>query len=223
MDITKPLFVLSRYNEDPSWILEYTDNYIIFNKGEPLEEKFKSKQVPNIGGNQYDISWFVWNHYENLPDIMIFVQAFPWDHCNREKFDKLIDNKFFTPLESYEHVDTSPGTWMRLTPEGGFMEKNNSWYISAHNSTHDMGCRYHSYDQFMHKYFENYEREEYIRFSPGSQYLVTKKDVKGYPKEFWKSLALELPKKSTTEANIVERALWYILTNKYRLKEGPLT
>jgi hypothetical protein len=221
MNTEIPFFILSRYDEDASWVLDYTDNYIILNKGAPVEGGFKSINLPNIGGNQFDISWFIWQNYDNLPDIMIFTQAFPWDHCNRDKFDSLIKNKFLTPLESYEHLENTYAH--RIDESGGYNEINNSWYIGAHNSTYNISCRYSSYDEFMHKYFEDYKRQEYIRFSPGSQYLVTKEDVMKYPMNFWKLLSLELPEKSMTEAHIVERALLYILSGKYKLREEEKT
>ena len=51
----KAFLIISRFNEDISWINNYTSNYIIYNKGENLPETYKQKMVPNFGGNQYDI------------------------------------------------------------------------------------------------------------------------------------------------------------------------
>tara|TARA_R110000824_G_scaffold363132_1_gene551155 strand:- start:4985 stop:5650 length:666 start_codon:yes stop_codon:yes gene_type:complete len=214
----KPFFIVSRFKEDPSWIKEYTDNYIIYNKGDDLDDSFNIKVMPNTGGNQYDIAHFIYQNYENLPELMAFVQGEPWDHCNREKFDKIISNDSFTSLESYEHVDTSPGSAMRLTSEGEYMEINNSWFIPAHNSTHNQICSYPSFDIFMHSIFENYGGNDYIRFSPGSQYLVEKKQALHYSKKFWEYLMGVLPKNNMTEAHIVERSLWYILTGAYEVR-----
>ena len=207
----KAFFIISRFREDPSWIREYTDDYIIYNKGELLDEALNVKIMPNTGGNQYDIAHFIHENYDNLPQLMAFVQGEPWDHCNREKFDKIIYNESFTALESYEHVDTSPGSAMRLDENGGYMEINNSWFIPAHNSTHNQTCTYSSLDHFMNTIFVGYSRPQYVRFAPGSQYIIEKKQALRYSKRFWRHLMSVLPKNNMTEAHIVERSLIMIL------------
>jgi hypothetical protein len=220
MDTLKPFFVVSRFKEDPSWIKEYTNNYIIYNKGEELDESFNVKVMPNIGANQYDIFHFIYHNYEDLPDLTAFVQGEPWDHCNREKFDKIIHNEFFTALESFEHVDTSPGSGMRLDNQGGYMEINNSWYIVSHNSTHGITCQYPSYHNFMNEMFKDYENPPYVRFTPGSQYLVPKENVLRYSKKFWKFIMNKFPETPLpTEGHIIERSLYYIFTGKYKEQE----
>jgi hypothetical protein len=212
----KPFFVLSRYEEDPSWIKEYTENYIIYNKGPALDDSFNTKSMPNIGGNQYDIAHFIYDNYDNLPEFMAFLQAFPWDHCNREKFDKIIYNEHFTSLESYEHLENTHAHIKDR--DGGYMEINNSWYIPAHNRTYGLTCKYKSYHEFMQILFRNYDFPNYIRFAPGSQYLIAKNDALRHSKKFWKFIIDELPRNSMTEAHIVERSMLYILTGKYTVR-----
>jgi hypothetical protein len=210
----KAFFILSRYAEDPSWVKEYTKNYIIYNKGLPIEN-FNSKEMPNTGGNQYDIAHFIYENYQNLPQLMAFVQGEPFDHCNKIKFDKIIYNEFFTSLESYEHVDTSSESAMRLTEDGEYLEINNDWYIAAHNKTYSLRCKYKSLDKFMRKLFIKYERPEYVRFAPGSQYIIEREQALHYSKKFWAFLMSVLPKRNMTEAHIVERSLHMILTAKF--------
>jgi len=214
----KAFFVISRYQEDPSWIDEYTDNYIIYNKGSPLDKAFNVKVMPNTGGNQYDIAHFIHENYDNLPEIIAFVQGEPWDHCNKDKFNNIIYNEFFTSLESYEHVDISPSSWMRLTEDGEFMELNNSWYIGPHNATHNQTCAYSSFNHFMNTIFINYNGPMYIKFAPGSQYIIEKKQALQYPKSFWNNLMSILPKNHMTEAHIIERAMWHIFNGTYKIK-----
>jgi hypothetical protein len=203
-------FIISRYKEDVSWIKEYTDNYIIYNKGEKLDSRYKSIELDNIGNNQYDIFHYIYTNYENLPDMMLFLQGHPFDHCKKEKFDKIIYNDKFTPFESYE--DLIHGHASKADIDGGYMERNDCWYISAHNQTHNITCIYRSYDEFMNKYFSDYIHVDWIRFTPGSQYMVEKKQILKYSRDFWKSLMEELPFNNMTEGHIIERSLLYILT-----------
>lgn len=212
----KSFFIVSRYNEDVDWIHQYTDNYVIYNKGEFLEEK-NVINVPNHGGNQFDIFRFAHENYYSLPETMVFVQANPFDHCKKETFDKMIYNEKFTSIEDYSHIPES--SVHKKSDNGGYMEINNSWYISAHNGTWGLTCKYESFDDFMHKYFKNYKHIDFIRFCPGSQYIIERDQIQRYPLAFWSMMMSELPEKNMTEAHIIERALWYILTGAYDLRE----
>jgi hypothetical protein len=60
MNTSVPSFlVVSRFNEDISWINNYTSNYIIYNKGEELPSEYNQIMAPNFGGNQYDIFRYI--------------------------------------------------------------------------------------------------------------------------------------------------------------------
>ena len=220
----KPILIISRYNEDVSWIKEYEDkyDYIIYNKGEALPNNhpelclcgYNFINVENIGGNQRDIFQYIHDNYDHLLEIMIFIQAYPFDHRKKETFDTLIHNNKLTALEDYSHITDHSATLsgaQKLDIDGGYMEINNSWYIQAHNSSHNRSCRWSTFDEFMDEHFNNYIREDYNRFTPGSQYLITKDIAKHYPKEFWAYLRDILCKNYMTEAHIVERALLKIL------------
>jgi len=215
--MVEKLFVVSRYKEDYNWITEYTNDYLIYNKGEPIEDDAHIVNTENIGGNQRDITKFCYENYDNLPDITIFIQAFPFDHCKKEVFDQLIQNTEFTALEYYG--STPSNNWETRYANGEFGEINNSWYINAHNSSNNQTCRYSGFDEFMNKYFEDYRRVDFVRFAPGSQYLVPKESVLQYPKKFWEALMNELNSKTPTEGHIIERSFWYIFTDSYRLRK----
>jgi len=213
----KALIVLSRYNEDFEWITKYTDNYLIYNKGQKIEGDFKVLDVDNIGNNQRDIFHFIYSNYENLPDVMAFIQAFPFDHCNEDKFKRIIYNEELTAIESYENLN--PNGASRNDIDGGYMEFNNSWYIHAHNSTFKQICKYDSFDHFMSTIFKNYQHVPWIRFSPGSQCLFPNKVALHYSKKFWKHMMDELPRNNMTEGHIIERSLWTILKGELEVVE----
>lgn len=202
------MIVISRYNEDVSWLDEYNFDYIIYNKGDELDNKYNHINVENIGGNQRDIFQYIVDNYDNLPEVIGFIQANPFDHCNKNKFDKIINNNFFTSLESYE--DIIQGDSQILDENNEYMEINNSWYISSHNNSYNQSCRYSSFDVFMNSIFTNYQSKGWNKFSPGSQYIITKQIAKYYSKTFWKYLMDLLDKNFITEGHIIERSLWMI-------------
>mgnify|MGYP006054825089 CR=1 FL=1 len=220
---TNVLFVVSRYNEDLRWLEIFTDNYLIINKGQNnLSYIFANKfQRPNYGGNQYDICQFIVDNYDNLPELMCFVQGFPFDHCHKDVSHQLVNNTSFTALESYGGIPE--GEYHKKDVDGGYMEPNNSWYIAAHNEkllseNKEITCKFDSYDDFMHSLFSDYQPLDFIRFTPGSQYIVTKQDCLHYSKAFWQRLMAFLPKTDVnggTEAHLLERALFYIFKDKF--------
>lgn len=217
---TNILLVISRYNENVDWVNEFTDNYSVINKGEDLVDMHCIRR-PNYGGNQYDICRFIIDNYEQLPEIICFVQGWPFDHCHKDVFIKLINNTLFTPLESLGSLPETEAHKKDI--DGGYMEKNDSWYINAHNQkllseNKEITCKFDSYDDFMHSLFSDYEHLDFIRFTPGSQYIVTKSDCLHYSKAFWKKLLDFLPTTNVnggTEAHLLERALFYIFKGKY--------
>lgn len=204
----KAFFVISRYSEDISWINDFNFDYIIYNKGEKIEGAYNVLDIENIGNNQRDIFKYIIDNYDNLPDVIGFIQGNPFDHCKIEKFNKIMNNEHFTALESFEGITCNP--YQKLSNDGGYMEINNSWYISAHNSTHNQDCKYSSFDDFMYNTFINYTRSDWNRFTPGSQYIITKEIATFYSKKFWEFLRDILYKNNMTEGHIIERALWMI-------------
>jgi len=216
--------VISRYNENVDWLKEYTPlDALIINKGEqpfhPYSYDNNIEVIPalNLGGNQRDICWFAYTHYEYLPKLIAFIQAYPFDHCKKEIFDERIYQKTFTKLEYYGIIPSN--NFERRTTDGGFAEINNSWYIDAHNKSKNQTCSFHSFDHFMYTYFSDYNHLDVVVFSPGSQYIVEKEQILQYPRVFWKELMEMLNTKSPTEGHIIERALFYIFAGTYKLRE----
>jgi hypothetical protein len=76
--------IVSRYNEDVSWLSEFYDNYRIFlyNKGDHIEG---SINLPNVGreGSTY-LTHIIYN-YDNLDDWVFFTQGNPFDHVRNYK------------------------------------------------------------------------------------------------------------------------------------------
>lgn len=156
----------------------------------------------------------MYDNYENLPDAVAFLQGCPFDHCKRDIFDRLIYNATFTPLEYYG--STPANDWEMRTKEGGFMEINNSWYIKQHNMVTNMTCKYNNFDEFMNEKYINYKHLDWLRFSPGAQYLVEKSRILFYPKAFYKDIMEELGvANNQTEQYVVERSLHIMWSNTY--------
>jgi hypothetical protein len=204
----KSFLVISRFSEDVNWLNDLTDNYIIYNKGNQLEG-FNQKIVPNIGGNQYDIFSFIYENYDNLPDLITFMQGDPFDHCLKPRFDKLIYNESFTPLFGDKNY-----------PDGNYSEYNNNWYIIPTMISKNVECIFKSFDEYMNIIFSDYTHLDTLIFPPGSQIIVEKERCLYYSKDFWKKLMSFFPNDTNSnggaEAHIIERSIQIIFENKFK-------
>jgi hypothetical protein len=212
----KAFIVISRYTEDVSWINQLTDDYIIYNKGEELSSEYKQIMTPNFGANQYDIFRFIYDNYDNLPDLIAFVQGDPFDHCLLDRFNSLIHNEYFTLLFGD-----------RSYPDGNYggapyWETNDSWYINRDFNAHKPKCKFENFHEYAHHLFEDYIPLSNITFPPGSQFIVEKERCLYYSRNFWKKLmeviCQEIGMNGGKEAHIVERSMQIIFENKYKEK-----
>lgn len=215
----KAFFVVSEWNNDISWIEEYTDDYVVYDKSNTLEKTDKIIKCENVGHNLHDIFHFIYNNYENLPEYVAFLEGNPWDHCNREKFNRIIYNEWFTPLESYEHYADYHAAIK--ASDAGFQEINNNWYIISHPRRSE--SIFQSYNEALNYVFKNPYHPQFVRFAPGAMYIVERKHLLHYPKNFWKNLLSMVSKHSNqTEAYIFERMLWTIFICCFEPSENML-
>jgi hypothetical protein len=69
--------VVSRYNEDITWLLPFKEITIIYNKGDNhnLLNKFTTIQLENVGRESHTYLYHIIKNYDNLADKTIFFQG----------------------------------------------------------------------------------------------------------------------------------------------------
>jgi len=127
--------IVSRYEEDISWLSEFSDYRIfLYNKGEPIEG---SINLPNVGreGNTY-LTHIIKN-YDNLGEWVFFTQGHPFDHVRNYKevlkeFPNITKSVVFE--KPNELLFFSDGPFKRVlhsrpngTPHHGGMDINGVW------------------------------------------------------------------------------------------------
>jgi hypothetical protein len=215
--------VISRYKEDLNWLNNATFQGLIINKGLDVKignSDFIIEQRSNYGANQYDLCDYIYQNYEQLPDLMMFLQGNPFDHCSEHVLYHKVSLRQPCFLDDAAFTAKPNSGWRRsLEIDGGFSEKNNSWYIAEVNKMvlnkfNFITCQFATYDEFMSTIFQDYSRLEWLRFSPGSQYIVSSCQCRRYTKNFWKILRDFIPRlegmNGGVEAHILERALGII-------------
>ena len=192
-------FIISRYNHDMSWLEDYPDaEVVMYDRSEiPL---FGAIVVPNIGTDISDKLSFIIDNYDKLPDVAIYTKANLFKYISKEEFDKVKDNKTFTPLLTQHHKTVMPIAYYE---NGMYYEVNNRWFLM------EAPCKYiYEYDALIGNAFRY---QAYKPFAPGSNYILPKETILKYPKDFYEKLRLLLSyTRYPGEAFLLERDLYNI-------------
>ena len=189
-------YVVSRYNQDISWLSSYTDDYVLYDRSEePIEGSIK---VANIGSDLLDKFGFIVDNYEALPDVAVYTKANLFKYITPEEFDAVKDNKTFTPLLTQYHKVYEP--ICRYNADGMYEEINNLWFLGAHPVKHDP---YELMDLL------GTRNQEYVQFAPGSNYILPKENILKHSKEFYAKILTYIDyDRYPGECQILERALY---------------
>ena len=169
-------FVISRYNNDISWLNDYPNSEcIVYDRSDNGTVVTNAIVMPNIGTDLYDKFTFIIDNYDNLPDVAVYTKANLWKYISKEEFDLVKDNQTFTPLLTKNHKVKEGVSFYK---DGMYHEINNYWYLGAHPAWH------------FREITEMFEmgKREYNVFAPGSNYILPKENILKHSKEFYERL-----------------------------------
>ncbi len=204
--MVKPFFCISYFNGDISWVESVcNNNYVIYAKcTSPSGAPSGSIIVPNVGYNIYSYLCYIIDNYEKLPELIVFCKNNVFErHVSRELFEKMCEREIFTPIEE-------PGRWNRLafpvsgiSSDGGFLELNNSWYVSNYDRLY-----FQNFDSYYDFIFDGAHHPDFLRFAPGANYLVPRANVLLRSKNFYINLRKFVAHSQySCESHFVERSL----------------
>ncbi len=186
-------------------ILKYAkDDYVLYDRSDDVRvwQYDNAITVPNIGSDIYDKFTYIIDHYDNLPDVACYTKANLFKYITEEEFKKVKDNKTFTPLLTKNHEEKFGVSF--YSPDGMYNEINNRWFLGPHPCKH-LGRADELFALL------NLNDKEYLKFAPGSNYIVPKENILKHPKEFYIKLHSYLDwAVYPGEAQIMERALYYL-------------
>lgn len=197
-------YIISRYNHDISWLKDYTDDVVMYDRSdkEPIAEG--AIQVPNIGTDIYDKLTYIIDNYDNLPDVAVYTKANLFKYITKEEFDMVKDNKTFTPLLTKNHKvynDESGSPVCFYDNIGMFNEVNNFWYLYPHPA------------KFAPPIIDFFKMKErlYNQFAPGSNYIIPKENILKHPRALYEQLRSYLDWDIYPgDAQLIERNLYYL-------------
>lgn len=198
-------FCISHFNGDISWVKNIKkENYIIYNKSGNNIDQITSNyiSIDNVGYNIYSYLKFIIDNYENLPSVIVFCKDNIFTrHISIESFIGLINRKSFTCLENDSLGGDFPVN-LKIS-DNGFVEINNSWY------KFDFPRKYFSeYNEFYSYIFEDCNLPDFIRFTPGANFIVPKENILLRSKYFYKNLINFINySKLSCESHFLERSL----------------
>jgi len=223
MKIKNNFLLVSNYNNDISWISEYTNDYLIYNKSEDakIPANINPKKViksKNVGYNFYDYFTFIIDNYDNLPENIIFAKGniFP-RHITQSYFEKVMNNTYFTTIEDCKtYTPEFPISF--ISSDGGFNEINNSWYLKHFETRY-----FNNYNDFLKFVYKDPFIPKFIRFVPGGNYIVPKNQILKLPKIVYENIKLfisycQLP----GETHIIERAIYTLWNSNFELNPNIL-
>lgn len=192
-------WIISRYNHDISYLQDYTDDYVIYDRSEnPAVGSFI---VPNMGTDIADKFKFIIDNYENLPDVAVYTKANIFKYITVEEFEKIRYNESFTPILTMNHQEKEGVSFYK---DRIYWEVNNGWYLGAHPPKSQKTANEVAK-------MVGIAGMPYVPFAPGSNYILTKENIRKHPKKFYEKLRSYLMwDVYPGEAQIVERGLYTI-------------
>jgi hypothetical protein len=209
----KPIAVVSNFNRYPIAILDYFEEYVLYDQSADIIIQHKVAQsYPNVKiteNSGHSISHYlryIIDNYDNLPQEVFFLKSnvIP-RHIDKNHFESFILVPGLFPIFHDAKFVDKPGVAYSFYP-GLFLEKNNSWYCSQTESSF-----FHSYDELFAFLFSFSKHNSYNIFAPGANYRVPSSKILNYPIFFWELLHyLVTYRFFPQEAYIVERMLFVI-------------
>jgi len=194
-------YIVSRYNHDISWLPEYSDDIIMYDRSEEKavgNPEMLVIPVANKGSDISDKFKFIIENYNDLPDIAVYTKANLFKYIEKEEFNKIKNSQIFTPLISPNHKVYEP---VCRYSEGLYQEINNYWYLGTHKAR---------YTKEIIEFFKMNERK-YNTFAPGSNYILPKENILKWPKETYIRLKHFLDwDVYPGDAQLMERNLYYL-------------
>lgn len=189
MKKTDNYFIISNYNHDPRHLLEYCNNYTVYDQSDRAEYKDLLRgtnvvHAKHTGHNISDYFTFFIDNYDCLPEYMALIKGniFP-RHLTKEFFDRVYDNKFYTFLFERREYRSRKDRSFFLFSENEYLEYNYSWFIKEHPHWYSQG-----YNDLVSLVYKDPVLPRYNLYSPGACYIVSKHQILKNSRQFYKNL-----------------------------------
>ena len=216
----KKSLIISRFNEDISWLEEIKGfEIIIYNKGKNLSNKIFKKiiNLNNVGRESHTWLYHIVENYNDLDDVNIFLQG---------RIDDLACMAYKDPHDYLRGIDKVGFSASRYGMLGPFhwgwnvgLENNKKYkqqWDSGMISRSKIGFRNFAKELFP-------EIPIFVPTSYGGCFATKKELIRKYDKNFYLNLLEILSKhKNPIEGHYLERLWCYMFTNKRLFNQAIL-
>ena len=193
--------VVARYNENLDWALKLP-NLLIYNKGAPL--RIPSINLKNVGREGHSYYHHIVTHYDHLPDAIVFLQGYPFDHS--PNLFNTLDTLFKKSIQTFnfisEHIlqsDINDGSW---------------WHYNIYSYWHKLPSIPKKLPlKIYRRLFKRNPTQPIVKYGTGAQFMVSKDAILKHPKAFYQSIVDMLSvSNNPIEGYIMERFHGLIFT-----------
>lgn len=208
MSLPRIELVVTRFQEDLSWIKELPDMFgkiLIYNKGNPTDFNIPKSEVhmlPNLGMDAYVNLYHVINNYNNLADVTVFALGSTWS-CNNKTYRliktlsilrKKTESVLYGVFTDFDHIKE---TYFFNIDQYEPINKENKVLDSKLNV-----CQ----NRPLGKWFINHFPNEMITaVSYKGIFAVSRSDIQKRPIEFYKKLLQDVSYPAPEAAHYLER------------------
>jgi hypothetical protein len=213
--------VVARYNESIEWLQPEMDHCIVYNKGLKLGIPSESP-LENVGRESHTYLTYIIEHYDVLPDVVVFTQARISDHRRGlRRNGKAIDYIRRLRGEAFDKGKSEPSWKAGTNPKGpwrpdwnfeGYLPDGKiKWYFGPPDNR---AVYFNNQPVVFRDWFVKHIRPEYPRptaiFRNGL-FAVTRTLITNRPKEDYRRLlALVSHNVNPVEGHFFERSWFYI-------------
>ena len=233
--------VVSNHNSDLEWLsMTYDygfspDNTIIYDRSD--EEKDwshlgESLRSSNVGENIYDIMRFIVEHYDNLPDVSIFIKGNlfqrPEEHggenyyTTKERFIQALHTDKFFSIWVDKWIALGDHRHFRYAPEETLAEGRLVQPIQDCDfryNTHHQNRYFTSTHELWNWCFVDPPKQNSIEFIPANNFAVPKENILQYSKDLYEKIQSILYEpdppydRTCAEAHLLERTFYFMWSN----------
>jgi hypothetical protein len=220
--------VVARHQEDVSWLLDFTPNVYISNKGslETIPAKLHefTHEVPNLGLDQYCHLDYIIKNYENLPDVVMFTQAGIQDHHDiHEPIYRADRTKICDTCDPYVKTISSKQLVQEMIDQAHLFGQslNASHYLYPNfqycatpgfkvNAPDELTTPLNFGDWFKQYINAQSPSENRFLWFKNAIFAVHKKYILTRPKAFYEALRFQITQPRQDVLHYIERSWYYI-------------
>lgn len=188
---------LVNYCYDPQWIKDYPELEVtMYDRSDDGVERDLTQygavyKTKNVGNVDYDKLGYLIERYYDLPEVFLWGKTNLFKYITKEEWDKVKDNKEFTPLLTRNHLIYTDNSGPGGTPNVVNAYDGSGMYYERYGIMNDLhkiaSSRYFTSWRDWCVYFQVPWREM-VPFPPGGNFILTRERVHRYGIDYYKEM-----------------------------------